>query len=74
MFKYIIKGEQRKALAVHSDLNWLEFSEYIRVRSVKFHKDGTDTVFRWGGVEIINPKVMSAGDFVDFLPALIGIK
>lgn len=73
MFKYIIKGDHRKALAVHSGMNWLEFTDYVRKRSVKLHPDGSDRVFRWGGVELVNPEVMSMSDYIDFLPALIGI-
>ena len=45
MFKYIISGNGYKALAVHSSLNWIEFKEYLRLRSERIHPEGTDTVF-----------------------------
>ena len=74
MFKYIIKGDGYKALSVHTDMTYNEFLEYVRIKSVKIHIDGTDKIFRWGTLELINPKVMSLYDFSNYVPALIGIK
>jgi len=73
MFKYIISGNGYKALAVHSSLNWIEFKEYVRSRSERIHPEGTDTVFKWGVLEFVNPKVFGVEEFADYLPAIIEI-
>ena len=73
IFKYVITGDGMMALAVHSELNYNEFVELIRSQTKKIHPKGRDTIYRWGVIEFINPKVMIASDFVDYLPALIGM-
>lgn len=71
-WKYVIKGEGRIALAVHSSMQLHELKEYIRLKSKRLHPQGTETVYCWGGLDIVNPQVMLIQDFVDFCPALIG--
>jgi hypothetical protein len=73
-WKYILYGEGMKSMAVHSSLNWLEFREFIRVNSIKTHPGGSDVVFRWGVIDFINPRIFTAAEFVDYLPALIEVK
>ena len=73
-FAYILKGNGMKAMPIHSDLMLGEIQEYIRKRSKKIHKDGRDVVFRFGVTEFINPEIMMVDDYVDFLPALLGVK
>ena len=75
MNSYIIHGAGMKAVAVHSDMNFIEFGDYVRENSTKLHEDGRDSVFRIGfTVEIVNPMVSSPKDFGNFCPYLIGIK
>ena len=73
-FKYVIRAEGCMAVAVHSDMNFLEFEEYVREHSEKFHPKGRDTLFRIGVIELVNPVVMMASDFVNFSPFLIGVE
>ena len=73
-WKYILYGQGMKAMAVHSSLNYQEFCDFIRENSRKLHKDGSDVVFQWGVQEFVNPKVFMRDSFVDYLPALIGLK
>ena len=70
MFKYIIKANGHKAIAVKSDLNYNEFNDEIRKMTKKIHKDGDDVVWNFMGVELVNPKVMTANDFADYMPFL----
>ena len=74
MFKYVITGKGMMALAVHSDLNWIEFKEYFYLQVRKIHPKGSDTIWNWGTIEFINPKVKTMDEFIDFGPALMGIK
>ena len=63
------------ALAVHSDLNWMEFVEWFkRYHVYKLHPKGHDTVFRNGHYEFINPKIMCPNDFANNCPSLMGFK
>jgi hypothetical protein len=71
MFKYIIRGNNYRALAVHSDLGLLAMQDYVRKYSRKLHEDSTARVFTWGSLDLVDPVVYTAGDFVDHLPALI---
>lgn len=71
MFKYIIKADYRIGIAVHSDLNYNEFKDYIRMISVRDHNNTCITV---GTNVYYNPVVMLPNDFADFCPYLIGIK
>jgi hypothetical protein len=73
-YHYVIRGDGMMTLPVHSDLNWIEFEELIRRQTKKLHPKGYDTVWRWGVIEFINPKVMSVDGFMAFCPALIGLK
>jgi len=73
-FAYILTGNGLKAMPIHSDLMLGEIQEYIRKRSKKIHKDGKDVVFCFGVTEFINPEIMMVNDYVDNLPALIGVK
>jgi hypothetical protein len=70
MYKYIIRGDDFMALAVHSEMLWHDFAEYVRVQSLPRNKREMPC-FKWGVLELVNPKVMSPNDFADFLPALI---
>uniref|UniRef100_A0A6M3XPU7 Uncharacterized protein n=1 Tax=viral metagenome TaxID=1070528 RepID=A0A6M3XPU7_9ZZZZ len=74
MWKYILSGQGMRAMAVHSDLNLLEFQDFIREHSERLHADSYDTVFRWSAIEFINPKVFTRDSFVDYIPALIEVK
>ena len=73
-YAYILRANNSKAMAIHSDLVLEDIQEYVRERCEKLHEDGTDVVFRWGVTEFVNPVVMFVGDYGDYLPALIGIK
>jgi len=73
-FRYIIRGNGYKAVAVHSDMNLLEFQDYVREHSEKIHPSCRDFVFRIGVIELVNPEVMTIGDFADWCPFLIGIE
>lgn len=70
-YVYILRGSGCKAVVIHSGLNWLEISEYVRLNSQRIHPDGSETIFRLGGIEFVNPEVMSVQDFVDRGPYLI---
>lgn len=74
MYKYVIVGNGYKAMAIHSDMLWNELQDYVRFHSKKIHKDSHDTVFSWGVIDFVNPKVMLLSEFGDTMPALIGIK
>jgi hypothetical protein len=74
MQRYIICANGNKAIAVHSDLNWMEFTDYVRENSKPIHEDGTDRLFKIGMMEFVNPEVMSPNDFGNYCPYLIGIK
>jgi len=71
MFRYVIRAENNMALVVHSEMNWLEFPEYIKSRSKKLHPKGHDTVYRHGVIEFINPVVMTLDGYGNFAPALM---
>jgi hypothetical protein len=71
MFKYVIRAEGNMALVVQTEMNWLEFPEYIRKRTRKLHPKGHDTVYRYGVTEFINPVVMTLEDYANFCPALM---
>jgi hypothetical protein len=71
VFKYIIAGDGYRALAVHSEMNMIELQNYVRRASHRLHSDGHDLVFRWGTLDLVNPRVMMYGDFVDTSPAII---
>lgn len=73
-YKYIIKGDGLMALPVHSDMNWLEFYAYFRSQVKKIYPKGNDTIWKWGVIEFINPKVMTMDDFINCGPALMGMK
>ena len=73
-FRYIIRGQGMKAMPVNSDLSLEEMKDLIRSQSNYLHKDSTDTIWTWGTQDFINPKVMMVDDYMNFLPALIGIK
>jgi len=73
-WKYIIKGEERIALPVHSSMQFHEMQEYIRINSKKLHPKGHDRIFMWGTIEIVNPMVMTIEDFADWCPALIEVR
>lgn len=74
MYKYIIKADNNKALAVTSELPYMEFKDYFRSMHVKkIHPDGSDTIFVYGvGQEFINPRVMLPTDFANFGPVILG--
>jgi hypothetical protein len=71
MYKYVIRAENSMALVVHSEMNWLEFQNYILRKTTKLHPKGHDTVFKYGVIEFINPKVMTLDDYANFCPALM---
>lgn len=73
-YKYIIKGDGMMALPVHSDLNWMEFIDYFYKEVKKIHPKGRDTIWTWGTIEFINPKVVLIDNFMDRGAALIGMK
>lgn len=73
-YRYIIRANGNKALPVLSDLNLDEFRDYIRKTSEYLHPEGTDTIWRWGLIEFINPVVMLVDDYANYLPAIIGVK
>ena len=73
-WKYIIKGEGRIALPVHSSMQFHEMQEYIRINSKKLHPKGNDKIFMWGTIEIVNPMVMTIDTFADWCPALIEVR
>lgn len=73
-FRYVITGKGMMALAVHSDLNWIEFEDCIKRQTNKIHPKGADTIWRWGTIEFINPQIKTADSFLDFCPALIGVE
>ena len=70
-FRYIIRAEGSKALAVRSSMQLHEMQEYIRLQSTKTHPEGNDTVFHWGCAAFVNPVVMLVDDFANWCPALI---
>ena len=74
MYKYVIVGNGLKAMPIHSDMLLPEIQDYVRNRSKKIHEDSHDTVFSWGTIDFVNPKVMMVSEFADILPALIGLK
>ena len=73
-FRYIIRGNGCKAVAVHSDLGWLEMKEWVRENSECIHPNSYDRLLRLGTIELVNPEVMTIDDFADFCPHLIGIE
>ena len=74
MYKYIISGDGMMALAVHTNLLYLDFERYVKQQSQKLHPKGTDTYFRYGVFQFINPVVWPVNDFANHLPALIEVK
>jgi hypothetical protein len=71
MWKYVIVGDGRMAIGVHSSLNYVEFKDHIeRLIVVENGVRG----FRSGIDLFLNPRIMLADDFVDYLPALIEVK
>lgn len=70
MFKYIITGDGYMALPVKSDMNWLQFRDYIREQSYP-RKKREMPCFKWGVIEFVNPQVMSVNDFSEHGCALI---
>lgn len=72
-YRYILTGAGYMAMPVASDLNYGEMIELIKKTSKKIHPKGTDTIFKWGTAEFVNPQVKMVDDF--FLgSALIGCK
>lgn len=71
MWKYVITGNKHKALAVHSNMDYLRFRDYVREHSVKLHDDSFDVVFKWGAIDFVNPKVMLKDDFMNYGAAII---
>ena len=70
IWKYIIVGDNRMAIGVHSLLNYMEFKKYIK-QMCTMH-DG-ELVFRSGVDIFINPKIMLPEDFANYLPMLIEV-
>lgn len=70
-FRYIIAGDNDRAIAIHSDKNWNEMHDYVRQQSRFLHKDSHVRVFTMGVTELVNPKVMTPTDFVNYCPYLI---
>ena len=71
MFRYILRANGSMAVAIRSEMNYLEFAEYIRSNSSRLHKHSNDRIFRLGTQEFINPEVMSPNDFAEFCPYII---
>lgn len=71
MFKYIIKGNNSKAIACRSEMNLFELQGYVRLHSKKLHPEGFETVFHIGAIELVDPKVMTPEDFVNFCPYIM---
>ena len=59
------------AVAIHSSLDFFDMSEFIRCKSKKIHPKGNDVIFSIGAIELVNPRVMSADEFLDHIPYLI---
>ena len=60
-YKYIITGDDYKALVVHSELLYPDMKERVREKTV-------DNVFRYGIVEFKNPKLWLAEDYLNSMP------
>ena len=71
MYSYILSANNRKALAVKSELTYFELRDKIRAQSKRLHEDSTDTVWHWGVMGFVNPQVMTLGDFANSCPAII---
>ena len=71
MYRYVITGNGLKALPVHSELGFFEMESLVRAQSKPLHPDSTDTVWRWGIDEFVNPKVRMLDDFINTGPALM---
>ena len=73
MWKYVLVGNGMTTMPIHSDMCLMELVEYIRNESKKIHPKSNDTIFKWGVIEFVNPRVFTLNDFVNNCPALIGI-
>ena len=62
MFKYIIRADGYMAIGVKTEMNWLEFRDYVREQSRPRNKREMPC-FMVGCVEFVNPEVMSVSDF-----------
>jgi len=71
MHNYIIKGDCSKAVAVKSEMIYMDMEDYVRKHSKKIHKESYDIVFSLGAIDIVNPKVMSPNDFANCGPYII---
>jgi hypothetical protein len=71
LYTYIIVGDGLMAHPFKSDLNWFEFVEYIKDHSVKTHPKGQDTVWCWGTIEFMNPRVMMLNDFANYMAGIL---
>lgn len=65
MFKYIIRADGYMAIGVKSEMNLLEFQDYVREQSKPRNKREMPC-FMVGCVEFINPQVMSVNDFAEY--------
>lgn len=71
MYRYVIRSDNYMAMPVRSEYNCLQMEEWFNNHVKKIHPKCSDTIFQWGSIEFINPKLMSVDDFMSFLPALI---
>ena len=75
-FYYVIvsdtpAGYPRGATVIKSNLNWLDFKDYIDSRTEKIHESGKDRIYRNGAVQYINPKIMGIDDFKNYIPEIV---
>ena len=70
-YRYIIKADGYVALPIVSEMNWIEMKEFFQSKVKKLHPKGTDTILRWGVIELINPQLMSVDDFIHFGAAIL---
>ena len=77
-FYYIIVGDTpsgypRGAAAVKSNLNYIQFKDYIDSKTEKLHESGKDRIFRLGAIDFVNPKIMFPEDFKNYCPYIIEV-
>jgi len=66
-----VAGSPRHATPFKTQMNYLEFEDWVKTRTEKIHPKGKDTVFVMGAMEFVNPVVMMVDDFKNHCPYII---
>ena len=77
-FTYIINadnegGQPRIGIPFKTNMNFLEFQDYVREQCELIHPKGRDVVWKYSTWELVNPEVMMVEDYVNFCPYILEV-